>query len=92
MVDDDKRGRVMSLFVMAFMGMAPFGSLVGGSLAHRIGAPNTLIIGGASCIVGSLLFIKKLPSIRKVGRPIYIRKGILSEKSEIKNPANRAGL
>jgi MFS family permease len=92
MVDDDKRGRVMSLFAMAFMGMAPFGSLVGGSLAHRIGAPNTLIICGASCIVGSLLFIKKLPSIRKVGRPIYIRKGILSEKSEIKNPANRAGL
>ena len=92
MVDDDKRGRVMSLFAMAFMGMAPFGSLVGGSLAHRIGAPNTLIICGASGIVSSLLFLKKLPSIRKVGRPIYIRKGILSEKSEIKNPANRAGL
>jgi MFS family permease len=82
MVDDDKRGRVMSLYVMAFMGMAPFGSLAGGSLADRIGAPTTLIIGGASCIVGSLLFIKKLPSIRTVGRPIYIRKGILSEKSE----------
>jgi MFS family permease len=82
MVDDDKRGRLMSLYAMAFMGMAPFGSLAGGSLAHIIGAPNTLIIGGASCIVGSLLFIKKLPSIRTVGRLIYIRKGILSEKSE----------
>jgi MFS family permease len=86
MVDDDKRGRVMSLYVMAFMGMAPFGSLAGGSLAGRIGAPITLIIGGALCIVGSLLFIKKLPSIRALSRPIYIRKGILSERSEMKVP------
>jgi MFS family permease len=79
MVDEDKRGRVMSLYVMAFMGMAPFGSLAGGSLAGRIGASNALIIGGASCILGSFLFARKLPSIRKMVRPIYIRKGILSE-------------
>jgi len=84
MVDDDKRGRVMSLFAMAFMGMAPFGSLAGGSLAGSIGATNTLIIGGASCILGSFLFMRKLPSIRKMVRPIYIRKGILSEKPETK--------
>ncbi len=82
MVDDDKRGRVMSLYVMAFMGMAPLGSLAGGSLADLIGAPYTLAIGGASCLVGSLIFSKKLPAIRKMARPIYIRKGILSEKSE----------
>jgi MFS family permease len=81
-VDEDKRGRMMSLYVMAFMGMAPFGSLAGGSLAHRIGAPNTLIIGGASCIVGSFLFARKLPLIRKMVRPIYVKKGILSEKPE----------
>ena len=86
MVDDDKRGRVMSLYVMAFMGMAPFGSLTGGSLAGTIGAPSTLIIGGASCILGSLLFMRKLPSLREMGRPIYIRKGILSERSEMKVP------
>ena len=86
MVDDDKRGRVMSLFAMAFMGMAPFGSLAGGSLAGMIGAPTTLIIGGATCIVGSLLFMKKLPSLRKMGRPIYIKKGILSEKTGIEIP------
>jgi MFS family permease len=86
MVDDDKRGRVMSLYVMAFMGMAPFGSLVGGSLAGGIGAPITLIIAGASCILGSLLFIRILPSMRTMARPIYIRKGILSEKSEAKTP------
>jgi MFS family permease len=83
MVDDDKRGRVMSLYTMAFMGMAPFGSLVGGSLAGRIGAPNTLIISGASCILGAFLFLKKLPALRIMVRPIYIRKGILPEKSEI---------
>jgi MFS family permease len=84
MVDDNKRGRVMSLYTMAFMGMAPFGSLAGGSLAGRIGAPYTLIIGGTSCILGSFLFARKLPLIRKMVRPIYIRKGVLSEKSERK--------
>ncbi len=83
MVDDDKRGRVMSLYVMAFMGMAPLGSLAGGSLADLIGAPYTLVLGGASCLIGSFIFSKKLPVIRKMARPIYIRKGILSEKSEI---------
>jgi len=86
MVDDDKRGRVMSLYTMAFMGMAPLGSLAGGSLAGRIGAPDTLIIAGASCIVGSFLFANKLPFIRQMIRPIYSRKGILSEKSETKTP------
>jgi MFS family permease len=83
MVDDDKRGRVMSLYTMAFMGMAPFGSLVGGSLAGRIGAPNTLIISGASCILGAFLFLRKLPALRIMVHPIYLRKGILHEKSEI---------
>ena len=82
MVDDDKRGRVMSLYVMAFMGMAPFGSLAGGSLAGTIGAPSTLIIGGASCILGSFLLMRKLPSLREMGRPIYMRKGILSERGK----------
>ena len=54
MIDDDKRGRVMSFFTMAFMGMMPFGSLFAGSLAHKIGAPLTLFIGGTSCVFGSL--------------------------------------
>jgi MFS family permease len=83
MVDDDKRGRVMSLYTMAFMGMAPIGSLVGGSLAGRIGAPNTLMICGASCMIGAFLYMKILPSLRRMLRPIYIEKGILSEKSEV---------
>ena len=87
-VDDDKRGRVMSLYAMAFMGMAPLGSLVGGSLAGWIGAPTTLIIIGTSCMIGSFLFRKILPSLRIMIRPIYVRKGILSEKSEVEIKTN----
>jgi MFS family permease len=79
MVDDDKRGRVMSLYAMAFMGMAPLGSLAGGASASKIGAPYTLIISGILCIIGSYLFAKKLPLIREMVRPIYKRKGVLSE-------------
>ncbi len=79
MVDDDKRGRVMSLYVMAFMGTAPFGSLAGGSLAGIIGAPYTLAIGGVLCMLGSFLFAKKLPALRTMVHPIYVRKGIVRE-------------
>jgi MFS family permease len=78
-VDDTKRGRVMSLYAMSFL-MGPFGSLLGGSLASKIGAPYTIIISGASCLLGSFLFIKKLPSLRRMIRPIYVQKGILSER------------
>jgi len=78
-VDDDKRGRVMSFYTMAFMGTAPFGSLLAGYLASIIGAPNTLIIGGISCILGAIVFSKKLPEIKRTIRPFYIRLGIISE-------------
>jgi MFS family permease len=78
-VDDDKRGRVMSFYSMAFMGMAPFGSLLAGAAASRIGAPATLLIGGAFCIVGAVWFASNLPAIRDAVRPIYRRMGILPE-------------
>jgi MFS family permease len=78
-VQEDKRGRVMSFYTMAFMGMVPFGNILGGGLADYIGAPNTVMIGGFSCILGSLWFAKNLPSLREMIRPIYIEKGILSE-------------
>lgn len=65
---------------MAFMGMVPFGSLLAGGLANKIGAPNTVMIGGVACILGSLIFAKLLPSLRKVARPIYVEKGIISEE------------
>jgi MFS family permease len=75
-VDDDKRGRVMSLYTMAFMGMAPFGSILGGALAHRIGVPATFTIGGTVCIAGAVLFASKIPVLRPLVLPIYARKGI----------------
>ena len=77
-VEEDKRGRVMSFYAMAFMGMVPFGSLLAGSLANRIGAPYTVMIGGMSCILGSLLFARKLPALRVMVRPIYVQKGIVT--------------
>ena len=78
-VEDDKRGRVMSLFTMAFLGMIPFGNLFAGSLASKIGAPNTLIIGGCCCILGALLFAQQLPTLRRLIQPIYRRAGILPQ-------------
>ncbi len=78
-VDDDKRGRVMSFYAMSFMGMAPLGSLLAGSLASKIGAPYTLLIGGSFCVLGSLLFARKIPMLRKVIRPIYVKMGIIPE-------------
>jgi MFS family permease len=76
---EEKRGRVMSLYAMAFMGMTPFGSLIIGALANRIGAPHAVAIGGIICIVSSCLFFRRLPIIRKLIRPIYVEKGILRE-------------
>lgn len=76
-VDDDKRGRVMSLFTMSFVGMTPFGALAAGALASRIGVTATVLTGGASCLAGSLVFASKLPKLREVARPIYERKGII---------------
>lgn len=58
-VEDDKRGRVMSLFIMSFLGAAPFGSLLAGSLTQKIGAPGTLLIGGVCCLLGALWFKRK---------------------------------
>src|ERR1035437_4022540 len=76
-VDDDKRGRVMSFYTMAFMGTAPFGSLLEGMLASKIGVPNTLIIGGVSCILGAMVFARKLPELNKLIKPIYSKMGII---------------
>jgi len=89
MVDDDKRGRVMSFLMMSMMGMTPFGSLLAGFLASKIGASSTLIIGGASCILGSFLFGKKLPLIREMIRPIYLKKGIIREGPKVALPLDR---
>lgn len=78
-VEDDKRGRVMSFYTMAFMGTAPFGSFLAGSLASSLGAPNTLLIGGVSCILGAFVFARKLPKLKVAFHPIYVRLGIVDE-------------
>ena len=79
MVDDDKRGRVMSFFTMAFMGATPVGSLIAGSLASKIGAPWTVFAGGILCIAGAVIFAKRLPALKKFIRPIYVKMGIIPE-------------
>lgn len=89
-VDEDKHGRVLSLYILALMGMSPFGNLLAGWLAYKIGAGNTLIIGGISCITGAFLFAIKLPEFREKIRPIYIKKGIIPEVAKGIQEAEKA--
>lgn len=70
LVEEDKRGRLMSLYTMAFLGILPFGNLAAGALASKIGAPNTIMIGACFCILGSLIFATQLPKLRRLARPI----------------------
>jgi MFS family permease len=78
-VREEMRGRVMAFYTMAFMGTAPFGSLLAGGLAARIGAPRTILFGGAACVLGGLLFARQLPRLRALVVPIYVERGILPE-------------
>lgn len=80
-VDDDKRGRALSFFVMAFLGMQPVGSLAAGALASWIGAPHTLALGGLCTIIGAGLLWRRLPMLRQHIRPIYVRLGIIPAQS-----------
>jgi len=72
LIPDAMRGRVMSLYAMMFMGMAPIGALLAGSLASRIGAPETVAAGGILCLLGSLLFARHLPHIRADARQMIV--------------------
>ena len=76
-VEEDKRGRVMSYYTTAFVGMAPFGSLLAGSLAHAMGAQKTVVVSGICCLAGALWFSTQMKAIRKVIRPIYADLGIV---------------
>lgn len=78
-VDEDKRGRVMSFYNMAFFGTLPLGSLLAGALADRVGTPTTILFGGGACALGALGFVRHLPTLRRAVRPIYVRLGILPE-------------
>jgi MFS family permease len=72
-VDEDKRGRVMSFYAVSFLGVMPFGSLLAGSIAGKIGVQNTLILGAGCCIVGALIFASKLPMLVEGLRPVFAR-------------------
>jgi MFS family permease len=76
-VEDSKRGRVMSFYAMAFVGMAPFGSLLAGGMAHAIDAPRTVMLSGVCCVAGAAWFVTQMPTIRRLIRPIYVDLGIL---------------
>jgi MFS family permease len=78
-VDNNQRGRIMSFYMMAFMGTAPIGSLMAGWISERFGAPLTLVIGGAVCMGGAARFFLGLEQLREAIRPIYRRIGILPE-------------
>jgi MFS family permease len=81
-LEEDKRGRVMSFYSLSFMGILPFGSLISGALADRFGAPTTVIAGGALCIAVATWFSMQLKHVRRIIRPIYVQLGIIPEVAE----------
>jgi MFS family permease len=97
LVTEDKRGRVMSYYTMAFVGMAPFGSLLAGTMAHAIpptpawivggpllaGAQWTVIVNGVIVVLGAAWFFTRLPEMRRTVRPIYQELGIIPSAKEM---------
>ena len=78
LADNDMRGRVMSLFSMMLIGMAPFGSLLAGWAADQVGAPMVVAIGGGFCAVAGMIFARQLPRLREAARPILAARGIVA--------------
>lgn len=78
-IADDKRGRVMAFYTLSVLGITPIGSLLAGTLASKIGAPATLILGGSVVACASAVFSFQLPALRQVVRPIYAQLGIIPE-------------
>ncbi len=81
-VDDDKRGRVMALWAMSFVGIASFGSLLAGTMAHWLGAPHTVLLGGAAVTCGAVLFASKLPTLRREIQPVLERLNLVPVPDE----------
>jgi MFS family permease len=77
--EDALRGRVMSFFTMLVIGTAPFGALLAGWLSDRIGAPLVVHIYSGLALFATLLFLRSLPELRRLVRPIYMKKGIIPE-------------
>jgi MFS family permease len=76
MVPDALRGRVMAVYSMMFMGMAPIGALLGGALADRLGAQTTVAIGGLASVLGACWFGLQLPKIRVEARRLIVAQAI----------------
>jgi len=81
MVPDNLRGRVMGVYSMMFMGMAPFGGLLAGLAADRWGAPATVVMGGCICLVSAGIFWTQLPEIRvRVRRMVAVQRAASEER------------
>ncbi|MDH3270412.1 MAG: MFS transporter [Gemmatimonadota bacterium] len=78
-VSEEMRGRIMSLYTMAFVGMTPLGGLAGGAIASRVGAPTAVVLGGAGCMALAAWTFWRLPALRSLIRPIYAELGIIPE-------------
>jgi MFS family permease len=76
-VAEDQRGRVMSFYTMAFLGTTPIGSLIAGSVATHLGAPQTVRMGGLGCLLGACVFARHLPALREMLRPLYTHLGLI---------------
>jgi MFS family permease len=81
--EEDKRGRVLSLYTMSFLGLTPLGSLVIGTLASHIGVAVTLTIGGVLCILAGLYFSTRLSRLRELARPVVVSKRVLPEREVV---------
>jgi MFS family permease len=94
MVPDALRGRVMAVYSMMFMGMAPFGALAAGWMAERIGAPHTVALGGVVCLIGSAIFSLVLPSLRGEARELIVAQGLAGgdPPAEVTGPADQVPL
>jgi MFS family permease len=79
LVDDDKRGRVMSFYVMSFMGMGPFGALLAGWLANQWDASTAVIVGGVGSMLAAVVFATQLPKLGQIAHPVYARLGIVAQ-------------
>jgi len=90
MVPDALRGRAMAAYSMMFMGMAPFGALLAGVLAGRLGAPAAVAVGGMACIAGAFAFAARLPALRIVGRQLLLNQEVAAGDPE-GGPARAAG-
>ncbi|MBI5833203.1 MAG: MFS transporter [Armatimonadetes bacterium] len=78
-VDDDKRGRVMSLYALSFMGTAPLGGLMAGQLGDRFGVPHTILFGGVVTLCVALVFLSQMTAFSAKVRPMFVNKGILRD-------------